>query len=190
MAHASGALGVGNAIEGGVDTVEHGFFITDEQLAKMRDNAISWLPTLTPVQEQVEHAATIGWEGAALDNLHRILENHACSIQKALAMGINVLVGSDAGSCGVAHGTGLIREMELLEAAGMPTLDILCQVTYGNHRALTNRQPFGSLEENFMPRLIVSKNNLLETVKNLYLERLILFDGEAESSAGVERDHL
>ena len=146
--------------------------------------------TLTPVQEQVDHAAIMGWEGETLDNLNRILENHARSIQKALALGVDVLVGSDAGSCGVAHGTGLICEMELLEAAGMPTLDILCQVTYGNHRLLINEQPIGSLEKNFKPRFIVTKNNPLETVKNLYLERLVLFDGEAESSSGVSLDRM
>ena len=190
MAHASGEAGVGHAIEGGVDTVEHGFFITDEQLAKMRDKAISWLPTLAPVQEQVDHASIMGWEGQTLDNLKRILENHALSIQKALRIGVNVLVGSDAGSCGVAHGTGLIREMELLESAGMPTIDILCQATYGNHRALTSNQAFGSLEKNYKSRFILSKHNLLETVSNLNLERIVLFDGEAESSSAVRLDFL
>ena len=190
MAHASGEIGVGHSIDGGVDTVEHGFFITDDQLAKMRDKAISWVPTLTPVQKQVDHASVMGWEGVTLGNLKRILENHARSIQKALTLGVNVLVGSDAGSCGVAHGIGLIYEMELLEAAGMPTLDILCQVTHGNQRTLTNNQPFGSLEQNFKPRFILTKNNPLETVKNLYLERWVLFDGEVECSSAVSLEHL
>ncbi|MDD5349616.1 MAG: amidohydrolase family protein [Chthoniobacteraceae bacterium] len=185
MAHASGELGVDYAIDGGVDTLEHGFFITDGQLAKMRDRAISWLPTLTPVQAQVDNAEVMGWEGQTLDNLKRILENHARSIQEALALGVNVLVGSDAGSCGVAHGTGLLREMELLEAAGMSTADILYQATYGNHRALTNQHPVGSLEETFKPRFLLTKNNPLETVKNLALERVVLFDGAAESNAGI-----
>ncbi|MEI8342393.1 MAG: amidohydrolase family protein, partial [Verrucomicrobiota bacterium] len=107
MAHASGDIGVGYAIEGGVDTVEHGFFITDDQLAKMRDQAVSWVPTFTPVQEQLDHADVMGWTGETLDHLKRILENHAHSLRKAIALGVNVLVGSDSGSCGVAHGTGL-----------------------------------------------------------------------------------
>ena len=34
MAHASGDVGVSYAIDGGVDTIEHGFFITDDQLKK------------------------------------------------------------------------------------------------------------------------------------------------------------
>ena len=190
MAHASGEAGVGQAIEGGVDTVEHGFFITDEQLASMRDKNISWVPTFTPVQEQLDHADLMGWAGATLDNLKRILENHARHLQTAIALGVNVLVGSDAGSCGVAHGTGLFYELELLENAGMPTLDILCQVTHGNHNALTNRQPCGSLEKGFQPRFILTKNNPLETVANLNRERWVVFDGAAESSATVGLENL
>ncbi len=190
MAHASGELGVGYAIEGGVDTVEHGFFITDDQLARMRARNISWVPTFSPVQEQVDHADLMGWTGPTLDNLHRILENHARSLQKALARGVNVLVGSDSGSCGVAHGAGLFYEMELLERAGMPTLEILCQATHGNNRVLTGNRPFGSLEKGFKPRFIVTLDNPLETVRNLQRERLVVFDGAAESSATVSLENL
>jgi imidazolonepropionase-like amidohydrolase len=190
MAHASGDIGVGYAIDGGVDTLEHGFFITDDQLAKMRDKHVSWVPTFTPVQEQLDHADLMGWTGETLDHLKRILENHARSLQKGLAMGVKVLAGSDSGSCGVAHGTGLFYEMELLENAGMPTLDILCQATNGNSEALTSGQPYGSLEKGFKPRFIVTRNNPLETVRNLHLERLVVFDGETEMSSTVSLDHL
>lgn len=190
MAHASGDVGVGYAIDGGVDTVEHGFFITDDQLKKMRDKGISWVPTFTPVQEQVDHADIMGWTGETLGNLKKILENHSRSLQKALAMGVNVLVGSDSGSCGVAHGTGLVREMELLENAGMSTLDILCQATHGNNNLLTNKQPYGSLEKDFRPRFILTKNNPLETVKNLYLKRFVLFDGEVQDTSTVNEESL
>ena len=190
MAHASGDVGVGYAIEGGVDTVEHGFFITDDQLTRMRDLGTSWVPTFTPVQEQVDHAELMGWTGNTLENLKIILNNHANSLQKAIAIGVNVLVGSDSGSCGVGHGTGLLYEMELLENAGMPTLDILCQATHGNNIALTRQQSYGSLEPGFKPRFIITKNNPLLTVKNLVHEKFVIFDGAAESSATVSLENL
>ncbi|MBI3852177.1 MAG: amidohydrolase family protein [Verrucomicrobia bacterium] len=190
MAHASGEVGVGYAIDGGVDTVEHGFFITEDQLRRMRDQDISWVLTFAPVQEQLDHADIMGWTGETLNHLKQILENHARSLQKAIGLGVNVLVGSDSGSCGVAHGTGLLYEMELLENAGMPTLEILCQVTHGNNKVLTNKQPYGSLETGFKPRFIVTKSNPLETVKNLSCERWVVFDGATESSATVSLENL
>lgn len=45
LAHASGDDGIERVIEGGVDSVEHGFFVRDDQLARMRDRQIAWVPT-------------------------------------------------------------------------------------------------------------------------------------------------
>lgn len=180
MAHASGDVGIGYAIEGGVDTIEHGFFITHDQLMQMRDRGISWVPTFSPVQEQLDHADVMGWDAKIVDHLKRILDNHAKSLNKALDMGVNILVGSDAGSCGVAHGTGLIYEMELLERAGMRTLDILCQVTHGNHLSLTNRQPIGLLKPQYLSRFILTEHNPFESIKNLHRNRYTIFDGNIE----------
>ncbi len=190
MAHASGEIGVGHAIDGGVDTLEHGFFISSDQLAKMRDKDIAWVPTFTPVQEQVDHSDIMGWDAPTLDHLRRILDNHARSLQQALALGVTVLVGSDSGSCGVAHGTGLLYEMELLEMAGMPTLDILCQATRGNSLRLIGGDHFGSLEAGFRPRFILTATDPLASVRNLQHERLVVFDGAAESSATVSLANL
>ena len=190
MAHASGEIGVGNAIDGGVDTQEHGFFITSDQLARMRDKDIAWVPTFTPVQEQVDHSDIMGWDAPTLDHLRRILDNHARILQQALALGVTVLVGSDSGSCGVAHGTGLLYEMELLEMAGMTTLDILCQATCGNSMRLIDGDRCGSLEAGSRPRFILTNADPLASVCNLQHERLVVFDGAAESSASVSLVNL
>src|SRR5207302_3456086 len=77
FAHASGTAGIEVAIEGGVDSIEHGFFIREDQLAKMRDRHIAWVPTFAPVQEQVDHAEQMGWDDSVKTNLQRILEQHA-----------------------------------------------------------------------------------------------------------------
>jgi len=52
IAHASGDDGIERAIEGGVDSIEHGFFLRDEQLAKMRDRQVAWVPTFSPVKNR------------------------------------------------------------------------------------------------------------------------------------------
>ncbi len=121
MAHASGAAGIQVALDGGVDSIEHGYFITDDQLKQMRDKGTVWVPTLVPVQVQVDRADEMGWDAEIVDNLKKILDGHARSIILAKKMGVTVLAGSDGGSCGVAHGEGLIRELELLQAIGLDT---------------------------------------------------------------------
>ena len=190
MAHASGEVGIGYAIDGGVDTIEHGYFITDEQLAKMRDRGIAWLPTFAPVQEQVDHADIMGWEEPILGTLKRILENHARSLQKALELGVNVLVGSDGGSWGVAHADGLIREMELMQAAGMNSVAVLCQATLGNRRSLTGNDLIGSLDEGQLPRFVLTEHNPLRTMSDLHRRRYVVFGGQVSDTDKVTREGL
>lgn len=185
MAHASGEAGIGVAIDGQVDTIEHGFFITDDQLRKMRDQNIAWLPTFAPVHIQVEQADRMGWKGDTLENLKRILANHAISLQKALQLGVRVRVGSDAGSYGVPHGTGLLLEMELLEQAGMPTIDLLCRATFGNRDLLPDDLPYGALEPGFRPNMILSRLDLLASIRNLSNERWVISHGVALHSSTV-----
>jgi len=145
MAHASGDLGIGRAIAGGVDTLEHGFFITPEQLARMRDSNCAWVPTFAPVQVQLDEADTMGWDDGVRTHLRRILDDHAVRLRQALALGVTVLVGSDAGSCGVAHGAGLWHELRLLEAAGMDGVAALSRACHDNAQWLPGQPPLGRL---------------------------------------------
>ncbi|MCC5836018.1 MAG: amidohydrolase family protein [Opitutales bacterium] len=132
MAHASGEDGIGNAIQGGVDTIEHGYFITREQLAIMRDQNQIWVPTFAPVHRQIIHADEMGWDDAIVGNLRRILDGHAKSLGQAMDMGIEILIGSDAGSYGVPHAIGLFEEIWLMSQAGMPALEALCRAIHDN----------------------------------------------------------
>ncbi|MEE9405694.1 MAG: amidohydrolase family protein, partial [Algisphaera sp.] len=50
FAHASGDDGIEHVIEAGIDSVEHGYFVRDDQLQRMADRQIAWVPTLAPVQ--------------------------------------------------------------------------------------------------------------------------------------------
>ncbi len=177
FAHASGTDGVGNAIEGGVDSIEHGFFITSEQLSRMRDLGTAWTPTFAPVQIQVDFADHMGWSPEIVDHLKRILDGHAKSLRKAREMGVTVIAGSDAGSCGVAHGTGFLYELELMEKAGMKPIEVLNSATGVSARRLGFGEKIGRLQTGSKSRLILTRHQPLNTVKNLRKEKFCLFDG-------------
>ena len=178
FAHASGTEGIENALNGGVDSVEHGFFITHDQLSRMRDKRIAWVPTFAPVQAQVDHAQQMGWDEVVVSHLRRILDGHARHLSLAAAMGVQVIAGSDAGSCGVAHGLGLLYELELMEQAGMSSLAVLNAATGAGAERLGFDEPFGVLEAGRKTRLILTRYNPLETVTNLRHEKICVFDGQ------------
>lgn len=185
FAHASGPEGIEQAIEGRVDSLEHGFFITPAQLAKLRDRNIAWVPTFAPVQAQLDHAERLGWDETATGHLRRILDGHARSLCLANALGVKVIAGSDAGSCGVPHGVGLLHEMELMERAGMSSHSVINSATGVSAERLGFDEPFGPLEPGRRSRLILTRHDPLETVSNLRREKICLYDGQVIATPDV-----
>jgi len=179
FAHASGTEGVENSIEGGVNSVEHGFFITEQQLMKMRDRQIAWVPTFAPVQLQIDRAADLGWDAVVVGHLKRIIESHQEMLRRAHELGVPVVAGSDAGSCGVPHGVGLIEELCHMERAGMPPMAVLRAATGGSARMLAFPEPVGQVAPGFRSRFILTAHDPLATVANLHRNRMIFFDGTA-----------
>jgi imidazolonepropionase-like amidohydrolase len=177
FAHASGDAGIERAIDGGVDSVEHGFFVRDDQFAEMRDRQIAWVPTFAPVQEQVDHAEAMGWDGEVVSNLNKILEQHAASLVKAHEMGVQIIAGSDAGSVGVAHGIGFLRELELMERAGLSPLAVINAATGTSSSRLAFGEKFGQIKPGFQSRFILTCHSPLESVSNLRKQKCVVFDG-------------
>lgn len=177
FAHASGAEGVENAIEGGVTTIEHGFFVTREQLARMRDRGIGWVPTFAPVQLQVDRASELGWSNDVVDNLRRIIDGHRAMLRQAYEMGVSVVAGSDAGSCGVPHGLGLLDEMCQMEQAGVSAVEVLRSATGGSAAILEFPDRIGRIAPDYRARFILTEHDPLATVANLRREKTVVFDG-------------
>jgi len=185
FAHASGDAGIEYVIEGGVDSVEHGFFVRDGQLARMRDRRTAWVPTFAPVQEQIDHADLMGWSAEIAANLRGIIERHSASLVRAHAMGVLIVAGSDAGSVGVAHGIGLINELVLMERAGLPSIAVVNAATGVSANRFGYKEKFGRIEPGYLSRFILTCHSPLETVANLHRPRTVVFDGEVFSS-GVD----
>lgn len=186
LAHASGDAGIERAIGGGVDTIEHGFFVRDDQLAKMRDRQIGWVPTFAPVHKQVDHADRMGWDAAVVANLRKILNRHAESVVKAHAMGVKVIAGSDAGSYGVAHGLGFLDELELMERAGLPPLAVIHAATGASSDRLAFRERVGWIRPGFLSRFILTRHSPLDGTANLRKHRFMVSDGEVFETDGCE----
>jgi imidazolonepropionase-like amidohydrolase len=184
LAHASGDAGIENVIDGGVDSIEHGFFVRDDQLARMRDKQIAWVPTFAPVQMQVDHAKWMGWDAEIVGNLKRILDAHATSLVKAHAMGVQIIAGADAGSYGVAHGLGLLYELELMQRAGLSPLAVINSATGAGSKRLAFKEKFGQIKPGFRGRFILTHHSPLEDVAHLREEKFVVFDGAVFAGGG------
>jgi imidazolonepropionase-like amidohydrolase len=137
FAHCSGAKGLAIAARAGVGSIEHGFFMNRETLAIMRDMQVAWTPTFCPVHFQWAQPQAVGWSSQTVGHLRRILDSHAENLRLAHEMGVTVLMGTDAGSMGVEHGTAMLQEIQCYADAGLPLAAILQSAT------ATNRRHFG-----------------------------------------------
>ncbi|MGO9007862.1 MAG: amidohydrolase family protein [Beijerinckiaceae bacterium] len=129
FAHCSGLDGLRVAVSAGVDSIEHGFFMTRGVLERMADKGIAWVPTFSPVQFQWARPEIAGWDVATVGNLRRILDSHLEHVAIAHALGVELVAGSDAGGPGVVHGQALIDELFHFLDAGMPMRDVLRTAT-------------------------------------------------------------
>ena len=119
FAHCSGAGGLAVAVEAGIGSIEHGFFMSRGILGRMAEKRIAWTPTFCPVHFQWARPEAVGWSANTVGNLRRILDEHAEHLRLADALGVPLLLGTDAGSMGVEHGQAVFEEIDRYLEAGL-----------------------------------------------------------------------
>ena len=135
FAHCSGLEGLEVAVEAGIDSIEHGFFMTRDILVRMAEKRIAWVPTFSPVHFQWARPELAGWSAATIGNLRRILDDHLEHVGLADRLGVRLVAGSDAGSPGVPHGAGLVDEIFHFLDAGLSMTSALISATSRPRRA-------------------------------------------------------
>lgn len=119
MAHASGAEAVEIAVKAKVDTVEHGYYISEDAIRLMAEQGTIWVPTLSPLANLLNNPEFL-YPGADLSVLRGVVENQKSKIAIAYGEAVKVAVGTDAGAVGVPHGVSVYDEIEHMVSAGLP----------------------------------------------------------------------
>ena len=104
MAHANGDEAVRAALAGGVDSIEHGAYLTDETLCQLAESRAVWVPTLVTIGN------LIGCGRFPDEVLKPLLAYQRNAVKKAAALGAKIACGSDAGAYRVLHGQGGMDE--------------------------------------------------------------------------------
>lgn len=115
MVHANGVLPVQIAVKAGCHSIEHGFFMGAENLARMRDRQTVWVPTAFTMGAYAAHLPPSSREA---DTARRNLTHQLDQLRMARDLGVPVALGTDAGSLGVHHGDAVREELSLLLEAG------------------------------------------------------------------------
>lgn len=123
MVHANGEAPVKAAVEAGCASIEHGYFMGEENLLRMRDRQTVWVPTAVPM---AAYGRMLDPASRESEVARRTLEHQLEQLALARRLGVPVAVGTDAGCPGVDHGAGLLEELDLLRMAGFSTEESIC----------------------------------------------------------------
>lgn len=123
MAHVNGARTVQQAVEAGVDSVEHGNFQDEESLQALAESHAIWVPTYVTITNLIGSGRFD--DGA----IKRLKDRQGAMIRRGYELGAKLALGSDAGAYMVPHGQGLLDEYrEFKRLLGDdPALDIRLQ---------------------------------------------------------------
>ena len=115
MVHANGPIPVAEALAAGCDSIEHGFFMGEANLATMAARGAVWVPTCGTM---AGYGRCLAEDGPEAEGARRHLDHQLNQIARARCLGVELALGTDAGSPGVRHGRGMIVEMALMGVAG------------------------------------------------------------------------
>lgn len=167
MAHASSDEAVLMAVRAGVDSLEHGYFLSEQSLELLAKTGIPWIPTLAPVAGQAGERAGDQRSPGENEVIKKTYHRQQRMVKKAAGLGVRIGVGSDAGASGVLHGEGYMEEILLLEEAGLTRAEILRAATSTGAFILGLEKEMGTVRPGLKPLLIAVRGNPLENLNAL-----------------------
>ncbi len=179
MVHANGEAAVRGAVGAGCRSVEHGFFMGSDNLARMAERRVAWVPTAVTMQAYAELFAGTGRNP---DVARRTLDHQLEQILRARRAGVTVALGTDSGSPGVHHGAAVIAEMKLLTQAGY-TIEEAIRCASLNGAALWEGRE-GLLAPGRPATFVAVSGNPCGLPESLASVRAVFIDGLRQFAAG------
>jgi imidazolonepropionase-like amidohydrolase len=174
-AHAHGAEGIRRAVVAGVDSIEHGTFLNDEDLKLMKEHGTWLVSTISAGAYVAEKAKVPGFfppQIAAKASAIGLQVQAAAG--RAYRAGIKIAFGTDAAV--YPHGDNA-HEFELMVAAGMPPMFTLQAATIRAAELLRHDKELGSLTAGKIADVIAVPGDPVADVSAMRHVAFVMKDG-------------
>lgn len=168
-AHASGQEGVHTAVEAGVDSVEHGNYIAEEDLKTMAAKGIWYVPTPWLSEYRMEQFPE---QKAAMERSDMI---YADTVKRARAAGVKIAYGTDAG----AFEWTITPAMQLptMVRYGFTPMEAIQSATSVASQLMGWENQVGTIEAGKFADIIAVSQDPLQDIKALQNVSFVMKDG-------------
>jgi imidazolonepropionase-like amidohydrolase len=184
--HAIDATSIQTAIDAGVDSIEHGNYVTDEQLKQMRDKGIflDLTPTfyggffLKITEPSIVMSPAL--HDGELSSAARGKKRYEELVQRVLKSGLKFAAGSDM--CwfypGKTRGQASAATFVNLRDAGMPPLDVIRAITVNAAEMLGWQDRIGSVEPGKFADFVAVSGDPIADIHELEHVRFVMKGGQ------------
>ena len=159
--HAQGSAGILNAVRAGMDSIEHGIFMTEECVELMLSQGTYLVPTLSALLNIINNADQ-GIPDYIVEKSLRIKESHRESVLMFHRAGGKIAMGTDAGTPFNLHGDNQ-KELKYMVELGIPEKDALISAN-SNAADLLGMPDRGRIMEGAYADILIVDGNPLEDI--------------------------
>ena len=175
VAHASTTEGMRRAIEGGVETIEHGDAGTPEVFRLMASKNVCFCPTLAAGDAVSQYR---GWVKGKDPEPERI-QKKRLTFKQALDAKVKICMGGDVGV--FPHGDNA-REMEMMVDYGMTPIETLHSASAVNADAFHYTDKIGRLKGGLLADIIAVSGNPMVRISDIRQVKFVMKDGKIYKS--------
>ncbi len=168
--HAMALYGAHNSVEAGVDTIEHGNYIADEDLRTMAERGIFYVPTIYVGEYVAEGRAAAGatvWP--------KMIPIHEDTFRRALKAGVKIAFGTDVG--GFDWKINPAREFASMVKFGMTPAQALRSATATAADLMGMKDSLGTIEPGKLADIVAVPGDPLADVGVLEKVDFVMKDG-------------
>ena len=182
---ANGRQQVEEALEAGCDAIEQGYAMGEDNLRKMADKDVLWIPSVLRAKNAMDGAGSSGDVCCRFSTRHvatgkpvpgaevfwkKMLAEQLTQLRLARKLGVTTAVGTGAGSVGILHGESMVEEMKLFIKAGY-SLEETIQCASENGANFFGMEKLGPLAVGRRATFLITRGSVQQLPRKLsYLE--------------------
>jgi imidazolonepropionase-like amidohydrolase len=171
-AHATDDAAVWRAAAAGVNSIEHGYEVSDSTLRLMAQKGIYLVPTDVDTMVGVAYARAAGMEGAMPQGLVDYIHSERERLLRAVKAGVPIAAGSDMYiALGMPQGTAARRVLFAYLKAGLTPAQVLQAATLNDARLLGMENEVGVIKPKAFADIIAVNGNPLDDLSAI--ERVV-----------------